>query len=85
MAELTLGQILEFLLGPFGTLVLVLLILFAGYKKYWVFGWYATELSQRNERLEKRIDRISNESRAITSVAEKSVSLAEKNAEVASE
>jgi hypothetical protein len=37
----------------------------------WVFGWYATELSKRNERLENRIDDISGTSKSIVSVTDK--------------
>lgn len=76
---------LEFLLGPFGTLVLSLFILYAGYKGWWVFGWYATELRKRNERLENRIDNISGTAKSIASVAEKSVAKAERQLEATSE
>lgn len=83
--DLTIGQVLEFLFGPFGTLFLALLIIYTGSKKIWVFGWYANEINKRNERLEKRIDSISHESRAITSVAEKTATLAERKTEAYSE
>jgi hypothetical protein len=68
---ISVDQLISFLLGPFGTLVLVLLIIYTGYKKMWVFGWYATELSKRNERLENRIDDISGTSKSIVSVTDK--------------
>jgi hypothetical protein len=34
---------LNLLLGPAGVTVLTLLILFGGWKKWWVFGWYAKD------------------------------------------
>lgn len=66
---LTVGQIIEFLMGPFGTLFLVLFVLWAGYKGYWVFGWYAKEQNKRIERLENRVDNVSREAGKITSLA----------------
>lgn len=43
-------SILELLLGPFGTLVLSLVILFGGWKKWWVFGWHYREtVTEKNE------------------------------------
>lgn len=40
-------ELLRLLLGPFGTLVLALTILVTGWKKMWVFGWYAREVERR--------------------------------------
>lgn len=43
-------EILNLLLGPFGTLVLSLLILFGGWKRWWVFGWHYREtVEEKNE------------------------------------
>jgi hypothetical protein len=36
-------QFLSLLLGPAGVTVLTLLLLFGGWKKWWVFGWYAKD------------------------------------------
>lgn len=36
-------DILQLLLGPFGTLVLSLTILVTGWKGMWVFGWHHKE------------------------------------------
>lgn len=36
-------HVLTLLLGPGGVTVLTLLILFGGWKKWWVFGWYAKD------------------------------------------
>lgn len=43
-------EVLRLLLGPFGTLVLSLVILFGGWKRWWVFGWHYREtLAEKNE------------------------------------
>lgn len=43
-------EILSLLLGPFGTLVLSLVILFGGWKRWWVFGWHYREtVDEKNE------------------------------------
>lgn len=43
-------EILSLLLGPFGTLVLALVILFGGWKRWWVFGWHYREtVEEKNE------------------------------------
>ena len=39
-------SILNLLLGPLSSLVLVLVILYGGRAKWWVFGWYAVEVSK---------------------------------------
>lgn len=80
--SISLDQIISFLMGPFGTLFLALFIIYTGYKKYWVFGWYAEELRKHNIRLENKLDDVTHENRAVTSVAEKAVSVAEQKAEV---
>lgn len=85
IGELTVGQILEFLLGPFGSLMILIIIIYTGTKRLWVFGWYADELKRRNERLENRIDQISGTTKSIASAAETTAKIAEKKAEVVSE
>lgn len=43
-------EILRLLLGPAGTLVLALVILFGGWKRWWVFGWHYREtVDEKNE------------------------------------
>lgn len=42
-------DLLRLLLGPFGTLVLTLLILYGGRRKWWVFGWYAQEVAKERD------------------------------------
>lgn len=80
--QITLDGILDAILGNLGTLVTLLVIIYGGFKRWWVFGWYAEELKNRNERLENRLDSVSGEAKAVTSVAEKAVIAAEQKAEV---
>jgi hypothetical protein len=43
-------DVLNLLLGPTGTLVLALFILFSGWKRWWVFGWhYKEQVAEKNE------------------------------------
>lgn len=42
-------ELLRILLGPFSSLVLVLLILYGGRHKWWVFGWYAVEVVKERD------------------------------------
>lgn len=42
-------DLLQILLGPFGTLVLSLLILFGGWKRWWVFGWHYSEVAKERD------------------------------------
>lgn len=39
-------QLITLLTGPGGLLVALLVIIFTGMKRYWVFGWYAREIKQ---------------------------------------
>ena len=42
-------DVLRVLLGPFGTLVMALVILYGGRQKWWVFGWYAVEVAKERD------------------------------------
>lgn len=42
-------ELLRLLLGPAGTLVLALLILFGGWKRWWVFGWHYAEVAKEKD------------------------------------
>ena len=43
-------SVLTLLLGPAGVTVLVLLIIFGGWKKWWVFGWQYKDMeAEKNE------------------------------------
>lgn len=74
---MTIQQIVDGLLGQWGTLFLCLVILWSGYKRYWVWGWYATELKQRNEKTEKRLEDVLYAADNATGFAQKATSMAE--------
>ena len=65
------NDLMQLLLGPFGTLVLALTILFGGWKKWWVFGWqYKDAVAEKDEWKEAALRG--------TAIAEKVVRLADK-------
>lgn len=70
---MTLQDVYEAILGQLGVLVLLLVILYGGYKRWWIFGWYAKILEDQNKRLEDKIDRALKQSERVTSVAENTV------------
>jgi hypothetical protein len=72
---------LELILGNLGVLILLLVILFGGFKGWWVFGWYARELRNRNERLENRLDQTSRVAERGTGLAHRAADLAERRTE----
>jgi hypothetical protein len=73
----TVQEVLDAILGQLGVLVLLLVILWAGWKGYWVFGWYARELRDRNEKLERRLDRAVGAAESGTGLATRATRLAE--------
>ena len=54
---MTIERAVELLLGNLGTLFLLLLIIVGGWKRVWVWGWYAQELKERNANLEEKLER----------------------------
>jgi hypothetical protein len=43
-------DVINLLLGPLGTLVFALFVIFAGWRKWWVFGWqYRDLIGDRDE------------------------------------
>jgi ABC-type cobalamin transport system permease subunit len=66
---LTLEDILKLLLGQVGLLVALLVVLWSGSRGYWVYGWYAKELRDRNTKLELRVERILGAAERGTSLA----------------
>lgn len=43
-------HLIQLLLGPASSLILVLVILYGGWKKWWVFGWqYREKDAEKNE------------------------------------
>lgn len=78
---MTIPELLGHIFGPYGTLFIVLVIIYTGHKKIWVWGWYAKELVDRNNTLENKIDTITGTARSIASTAEK---IADKQTEATS-
>jgi hypothetical protein len=66
----TLQQILDAILGQAGVIVLLLIILWAGWKRYWVFGSYYTEMRDqlREQLLEERKEAKARYERAVGAV-----------------
>lgn len=71
-------DIVKNLLGQAGLLFALIFILWAGYKRYWVFGWYAEELKARNLKLENRQDRIAGIAADGTALAQRATRLVER-------
>ena len=53
---MTLIDLKDAIIGQYGALILVLFIIYAGYKRWWVWGWYAKELQEQNKGLQRRLD-----------------------------
>jgi hypothetical protein len=84
--DVTIEDLFKQLLGPVGALVLVIVVLWAGWKGYWVWGWYAKELKTRiielqndNKELNKRLDRSTGVAEGISGLASRATRLAEKH------
>ena len=67
-------DIFRILLGPFSSLVLVLLILYGGRARWWVFGWYAVEVMKERDMWREQALRG-------TKIAEVAATLVEENGE----
>ncbi len=74
-------QIVDAILGQLGVLVLLLLILWSGYKGMWVWGAYATELRARIDKLEARLDRAERVAERGTGLAQRAAQIAERRTE----
>lgn len=64
-----------------GMIALLFLILIGGWKRYWVFGWYALELQRRIEQLEARLDRATRVAESGTAAADRATRVAERRVE----
>jgi hypothetical protein len=53
-----------------GTIFLLGLILYGGWKRWWVFGWYAVEQDKRITKLETALERATRAADRATGVAE---------------
>ena len=74
---MTIQTVIDGILGQAGVIVLLLVILWSGWRGMWVFGWYARELRERNERLEVRLDRAVGAAESGTGLARQAVWRAE--------
>lgn len=74
---MTVQTIFDAILGQAGVIVLLLVILWSGWRGMWVFGWYARELRDRNDRLEERLDRAVGAAESGTGLARDAVRRAE--------
>lgn len=61
-----------------GMIGLLFLIILGGWKRYWVFGWYADELRERCRALEAKLDRAERLAAGGTALANRAASLAER-------
>lgn len=74
---MTVQQIFDAILGQAGVIVILLIVLWSGWRRMWVFGWYARELSDRNDRLEARLDRAVGAAESGTGLANRAIRQAE--------
>jgi hypothetical protein len=77
----TVQSVVDAILGQAGVIVLLLVILWSGWRGMWVFGWYAVELRRRNERLEERLDRAVGAAETGTGLANRAIRQAEGRAD----
>ena len=75
---MTVQEIFDAILGQAGVLVLLLVILWSGWRGYWVFGRYYEDVVRRNERLERKMDRILGAAETGTDIAQGALAQAEK-------
>lgn len=64
-----------------GMVALLLLVIVGGWKRYWVFGWYAEELRGRIDDLERRLERATRVAESGTAAADRATRVAERRAE----
>jgi hypothetical protein len=68
-----------------GMIALLALILIGGWKRYWVFGWYAVEQRERIVDLEKRLERATRVAETGTAAADRATRVVERRDAVADE
>ena len=66
---------LELVLGNLGVLVLLLFILFGGFRGWWVFGRYYDDQRARIDKLETRLDRAGKVAESGTGLATRATRL----------
>jgi len=77
---MTLSEIWEYLRDG-GMIAVLFLILVGGWRRYWVFGWYAEELSKRINQLEDRLERATRVAESGTAAADRATRVAERRSE----
>lgn len=65
-------QTLKLLLGPAGVTVLTLIIVFSGWKRIWVWGWYAKRLEEELAEWKAIAMRSTHVTERVVEIAEKS-------------
>jgi hypothetical protein len=61
-----------------GMVAVLFLILLGGWKRYWVFGWYAVELRERIVDLEQRLERATRVAETGTAAADRATRVVER-------
>ena len=64
-----------------GTIAVLILIIVGGWKRYYVWGWYADELRERAHQLEQRLERATRVAESGTVAADRATRLAERRTE----
>ena len=65
------AELIRILTGPGGLLVALLVIIFTGMKKKWVFGWYAREIREDRDEWKEAALRGTRVAERVVSVREK--------------
>jgi hypothetical protein len=63
-----------------GIIAVLFLIILGGWKRYWVFGWYAEEQARRITTLENRLERATRVAETGTDAADRATRVAERRA-----
>ncbi len=64
-----------------GTIAVLLLVIVGGFRRWYVWGWYAEEQSRRIEQLEQRLERATRVAESGTAAADRATRVAERKAE----
>jgi len=68
-----------------GMIAVLFLILIGGWRRYWVFGWYAEELAKRINQLEDRLERATRVAESGTAAADRATRVAERRSEASND
>ena len=61
-----------------GMVFLLFAIIVGGWRRYWVFGWYADEQAERIRQLENRLERATRVAESGTAAADRATRVAER-------